>query len=101
MLALSLFERYKEYKASERLLAEGKISDKELLSACRGAVNTFWKNTIITLASCIGFFVIIPVIIYSLSFVPALSASAEGFTVKGLIDAQKNMFNYHTYAYLT
>lgn len=96
MLAISLFERYKEYKASERLLAEGKINDKELLSTCRGAVNTFWKNTIITLATCIGFFVIIPVIIYSLSFVPALSASAEGFTVKGLIDAQKNMYNYHS-----
>ncbi|MEK5413866.1 phospholipid carrier-dependent glycosyltransferase [Paenibacillus sp. FSL L8-0708] len=96
MLAISLFERYREYQASGRLLAEGKIKDKELLSTCREAVDSFWKKTIITLASCIGFFVIIPVIIYSLSFVPGLSASAEGFTIKGLIDSQKNMYNYHS-----
>ncbi|WNS41628.1 phospholipid carrier-dependent glycosyltransferase [Paenibacillus sp. MMS20-IR301] len=96
MLALVLFERYREYKAAGRLLAGGKLTDQELKAACRTADRSFWKNTVITLASCIGFFVIIPVIIYSLSFIPALSASAEGYTIKGLIDAQKNMYNYHS-----
>ncbi|NOU82600.1 phospholipid carrier-dependent glycosyltransferase [Paenibacillus sp. LMG 31459] len=96
MLALALFERYREYKAAGRLLAEGKLTGQELKAACRTADQSFWKNTIITLASCIIFFIAIPVIIYSLSFVPALSASAEGFTIKGLIDAQKNMYNYHS-----
>ncbi|AIQ56104.1 phospholipid carrier-dependent glycosyltransferase [Paenibacillus borealis] len=96
MLALALFERYREYKAAGRLLAEGKLTGQELKAACRTADQSFWKNTIITLASCIVFFIAIPVIIYSLSFVPALSASAEGFTIKGLIDAQKNMYNYHS-----
>ncbi|MEK3875109.1 glycosyltransferase family 39 protein [Paenibacillus sp. FSL M7-0420] len=96
MLVLSLLDRYREYKAAGRLLAEGKLSGQELKAACRTADQSFWKNTIITLASCIGFFVIIPGIIYSLSFIPSLSASAEGFTVKGLIDAQKNMYNYHS-----
>lgn len=101
MLGISLFDRYREYKASGRLLTEGKLQDKDLIGTCRTAVSTFWKNTIITLASCIAFFVIIPVIIYSLSFVPGLSTSAEGFTVKGLIDAQVNMYNYHSHLLAT
>ncbi|ASA25569.1 phospholipid carrier-dependent glycosyltransferase [Paenibacillus donghaensis] len=96
MLALSLFQRYKESQAAGRVLAEGKLKDGELTAACRVAARSFWKNTIITLASCVVFFVIIPALIYSLSFWPALSASSEGFTFKGLIDAQKNMYNYHS-----
>lgn len=96
MLALSLFERYREYKAAGRMLAEGKLGDPELKAACRTADRSFWKNTIITLASCIVFFVIIPAVIYALSFIPVLSVTAEGYTIKGLIDAQKNMYNYHS-----
>lgn len=96
MLALSLFDRYREYKAAGRMLAEGKLGDQEIKTACRTADRSFWKNTIITLASCVGFFVIIPVIVYSLSFIPVLSVTTEGYTIKGLIDAQKNMYNYHS-----
>lgn len=96
MLALALFERYRECKAAGRVLAEGKLGDKELEAACRNAHTSFWRNTLLTLASCVVFFVIIPVIVYSLSFIPVLSVTADGYTVKGLIDAQKNMYNYHS-----
>lgn len=96
MLALSLFDRYKEYRAAGRMLAEGKLGDQEIKTACRTADSSFWKNTIITLASCVVFFVIIPAVVYSLSFIPVLSVTAEGYTIKGLIDAQKNMYNYHS-----
>ncbi|MBT2293421.1 phospholipid carrier-dependent glycosyltransferase [Paenibacillus albidus] len=96
MLALSLIDRYREYRAAGRVLSEGTIGDKELKEACGTAVKGFWSKTILTLSSCIVFFVIIPVIIYSLSFIPALSASEQGFTVKRLIDAQINMYDYHS-----
>ncbi|WP_019913677.1 phospholipid carrier-dependent glycosyltransferase [Paenibacillus sp. HW567] len=96
MLAFALFERYKEYRAAGRVLAEGKVSDQELKAACLNAEQRFWKNTIVTLLSCVLFFVIIPAVIYSLSFIPVLSVSAEGYTIKGLIEAQKNMYNYHS-----
>lgn len=96
MLALVLFERYREYKAAERVLADGKLSDKELQTACSTAGQSFWKNTILTLASCVVFFVIIPVVIYGLSFIPVLNVSSEGYTIHGLIEAQKNMYNYHS-----
>ncbi|WP_151737940.1 phospholipid carrier-dependent glycosyltransferase [Paenibacillus tengchongensis] len=96
MLFLSLFERYREYKAAGRVLAEAKQEDNELKVQLRKTDRTFWRKTIITLASCVGFFVIIPAVIYALSFIPVLSVTAEGYTFKGLIDAQKNMYNYHS-----
>ncbi|QSF45552.1 phospholipid carrier-dependent glycosyltransferase [Paenibacillus tianjinensis] len=96
MLALSLFERYKEHTAAGRVLAEGKLGDQELKAACLTADRSFWKNTVITLASCIVFFVVIPAVIYGLSFIPVLSVTAEGYTIKGLIQAQKNMYDYHS-----
>jgi dolichyl-phosphate-mannose-protein mannosyltransferase len=96
MLALVLFERYKQYRAARRVLAEGKLSDLELKNASLKAVSSFWKNTVITLLSCMVFFVLIPVLVYSLSFIPVLNVTAEGFTVKGLIEAQKNMYDYHS-----
>jgi len=96
MLALSLLGRYREYRAAGRLLAEGKLGDQELRNAGQDAVQSFWKKTILTLLSCIVFFVLIPLLVYSLSFIPVLTVSADGFTVKGLIEAQKNMYDYHS-----
>ncbi|WP_410513411.1 glycosyltransferase family 39 protein [Paenibacillus sp. BR2-3] len=96
MLALVLFERYRQYRAAGRVLAEGKLGDLELRNASQKAVKSFWKNTILTLLSCIVFFVLIPILIYSLSFIPVLTVTPEGFTVKGLIDAQINMYDYHS-----
>lgn len=96
MLALALFGRYRQYVAAKRVLADGKLSDQELKQASLSAVKVFWKYSILTLLSCIVFFVMIPVLIYSLSFIPVLAVTAEGYTVKGLIEAQKNMYSYHS-----
>ncbi|MDQ0196674.1 glycosyltransferase family 39 protein [Paenibacillus wynnii] len=96
MLALVLLERHRQYRAAKRVLTEGKLSDQELKHASQGAVKVFWRNTTLTLLSCIVFFVLIPVLVYSLSFIPVLTPTAEGYTLKGLVDAQKNMYNYHS-----
>lgn len=96
MLALALFERYRQYRAAGRVLAEGKLSDQELKLASERAVQSFWKNTVVTLLSCVVFFVLIPLVVYALSFIPVLTATAEGYSLKGLIDAQTHMYNYHS-----
>lgn len=96
MLGLSLYERYREYRASRRLLADGGSGDRELAEACKHAVRSFWKNTIITLASCLGFFVLIPGVIYALSYIPMLTAGDQSYTFKALVDAQVHMFDYHS-----
>ena len=61
------------------------------------------KNTVVTLAFCVAFFVIIPLVIYYFSYYWYLRAEGlSGFGgmfslrwVKRVAEIQKNMFNYH------
>ncbi|MGO4542462.1 phospholipid carrier-dependent glycosyltransferase [Paenibacillus sp. 2TAB19] len=95
MLALSLYDRYRQYAAAKRLLAANRTEDldKEQLTLI---VKVFPKYTIVTLASCIGFYIVIPLLIYALSYIPVLNVMDKGYTVQSFIDYQKNMFNYHS-----
>ncbi|WP_410770796.1 phospholipid carrier-dependent glycosyltransferase [Fontibacillus sp. BL9] len=110
MLGISIYMRWREYAAAKRALAVetvlghednsedegGGEGESAPLSLYRKTVARFPRNTLITLGSCLVFFVLIPAIIYALSFIPPLSASPEGFTWNSLIQAQKNMFDYHS-----
>jgi len=97
MLALSLYYRYKEYAAAKRVLSgsrgESKKANKEQLELI---VSKFPKYTVLTLASCLVFYIAIPLAIYALSYIPVLTAMSEGYTLKSFIDYQKNMFSYHS-----
>ncbi|GGH38740.1 glycosyltransferase family 39 protein [Paenibacillus segetis] len=95
MLGISLYERYRQSVAASKALAKGGLNNATRL-AYEHAARSFGRNCIITLASCIGFFIIIPLIIYSLAFIPSLTASQAGFTIKGLIQEQTNMYHYHS-----
>lgn len=96
MLGLSLFSRYKEYIAAKRQLkakTDALINEQLYVSI----VNTYMKKAWITIGSCFVFFVIIPMIIYAISYIPALSATEGGFTLGNLVQAQKDMFDYHSH----
>ncbi|MNW43222.1 putative dolichyl-phosphate-mannose--protein mannosyltransferase [compost metagenome] len=97
MLAMSLYSRYKEYAAAKRQLnGSGRDlqNDEKLYLEI---TNTFVRKTLITLASCILFFIVIPIMIYAASYIPALSATDQGFTISNLVQAQKDMFDYHSH----
>ncbi len=96
MLALSLAWRYREYAAARRILrGEG---DKKLFAAHKleHIVKQFPRSTVITLLVCLVFYVVIPLAIYALSYIPVLTVMKDGYTLKSFIDYQKNMFNYHS-----
>lgn len=63
------------------------------------AANTFAANGAKTIAACVVFFVIVPVVIYCLSYIPYLSAYGEVKwnlrTFRRIWDAQVLMFEYH------
>ncbi|WP_223066990.1 glycosyltransferase family 39 protein [Paenibacillus caui] len=69
--------------------------EKEAL-ACTKATRSFLRNTLITLSSCLIFFIAIPAIIYCLSFIPVLNEEAGGYTLDHLIEAQVHMYDYHS-----
>jgi len=54
----------------------------------------FWKKTVKTCAGCIVFFVLIPALIYAVSYIPYLQANGEDFW--GILRNQRDMFVYHS-----
>jgi len=53
-------------------------------------------NTVKTLLWCVLFFVIIPIGIYILSYLPYAFIEPYGFTFENIWRIQENMFNYHS-----
>jgi hypothetical protein len=90
-------QRYVEYKAAlcvlrgEFELYEGSY-DQALLEQ---TVNTYKKNLYLTLLFCIGVFIIVPLIIYVLSYIPYLLVKDKHFGLKDIWENQKYMLNYH------
>ena len=74
-------------------------SDNE---AYKNAVSAYWKNILITVIFCCGFFLLIPVTIYSLSYLvyPDAIEAFKSAGIKGYLDRvwyyQDFMFNYHS-----
>jgi len=57
--------------------------------------SSFHKKFLKTIGFCCIFFVLIPVIIYLMSYIPFNDGTDRGFLEK-VIEAQKTMFNYHS-----
>ncbi|OCT16787.1 hypothetical protein A8709_08460 [Paenibacillus pectinilyticus] len=97
---LSLFERYREYHKAAIWLKNGipKSKHKQAVNtdAQRKIVTTFPQLSLKTIAWCTLFFVIIPVILYAASFLPALMAHGETLSFKRLIQYQTSMYDYQT-----
>lgn len=85
LLFVSLGKRYAEYRRF-------KDSEDEKL---REAVKPFVKNTIITLLWCIVFYIIIPVAIYLLSYLPYVLCETH-YDLEGIWGVQKFMYHYHS-----
>ncbi|WP_438445933.1 glycosyltransferase family 39 protein [Gorillibacterium sp. sgz5001074] len=96
LLFLSLYRRFREYEAAKQELAAGSLRAPEKREALeritRLFIPGFWK----TVLWCIPFFVIIPGILYSASFIPYMTVPGEGFSLHHLIQYQKDMWNYHS-----
>ena len=58
-------------------------------------VKNFHKKLIITLLWCCVFFIVVPAVIYVLSYIPFNDGTDRGLIQK-VIEAQKTMYNYHS-----
>lgn len=97
MLALVLIERYREHASARRALASrGEAELQPGNEAYRKAARSFVRNTILTLASCIVFFVVIPLVIYCLSYIPVLHVKGDTYTAERLVEYQEHMYDYHS-----
>lgn len=94
---LSLFERYREWRTAGKLLKLPETAQKpEVRDHLLHIRKVFGKFTAKTVAWCTLFFVVIPSVIYSLSFVPIMSVKGEGKSFHQLVQYQINMYDYHS-----
>ena len=82
---MTLHKRFKEYLYAKE---HPEYEDSEFI------VSVFFKNTVKTLAFCILAFVVIPLVIYILSYIPYLKC--EGGGIETIIKNQVDMFIYHS-----
>ncbi|MNI48640.1 putative dolichyl-phosphate-mannose--protein mannosyltransferase [compost metagenome] len=61
-----------------------------------GIVQSFFKSTLLTLAWCVLTFVVIPVVIYTLSYIPFMMVAGPGHGLKDVVTYQKHMYSYHS-----
>lgn len=54
------------------------------------------RKLLITLCSCLVFFVLIPAGIYWCSYIPYFSYSSEGVTLRGIVESARLMLGYHS-----
>lgn len=99
---LTLYERYREYSAVRRNKAEvsnlnaAASADSAGSGASAAEVLAFPRMALASVLWCSLFFVILPLIIYSLSFVPIMMTAGEEVSLAKLIQYQKDMFDYHS-----
>lgn len=85
-----LYKRYKEYK-----YAVSKPNDKTNGISHKTVIKEFPKRTKQTILLCCVFFIVIPAIIYVLSYIPFVSSSGNNL-IERVLQNQKNMYNYHS-----
>lgn len=71
------------------------VPEKERGEIALAAASNGYRRLLLTVASCLIFFVIIPVIIYWCSYIPYFAPSG-GVTIERIVDAAKYMLNYHS-----
>jgi dolichyl-phosphate-mannose-protein mannosyltransferase len=77
-----------------------RLSDEER-NALQRMVRVFPKYTILTLAWCLVTFVLIPAVIYFLSYIPFMMVPGPGHGWKDVITYQKHMYEYHANLHAT
>ena len=93
---MNMYKRYKEYlHAKKKVEVEHSTdeTDQKVYQSFRG-------NFVKTIFACVLFFVIIPCIIYYLSFIFIFDITDIGTYTKQVIDYNVNMFQFHTGALL-
>jgi hypothetical protein len=86
---LSMYKRWREYSYVNH---DGTGINPNLIENIK---RTYGRNTIITLAWCVLFFIVIPIGIYVASYIPIMKIGA-GFDLSYVWRNQVNMYNYHS-----
>lgn len=82
---ITIYKRFREFLLCRK---NTEIENSDIIIKC------FWKNTLYTILFCVLAFIIIPVIIYLLSYIPYIKC--EGGGIGTILKNQMDMFVYHS-----
>lgn len=96
---IQMGKRYQEYS-----FALNELNDKQKLETMdekrrvflEGIRDKYASRTIITLLWCILFFIIVPLVIYYLSYIPYMNVAENPYDFERILHNQEYMFNYHS-----
>lgn len=98
LLFIQLFKRYREYQYARDALSEEREEEMEpgRRALLESLTQSFMKKTFITLLWCAVFFIVVPLIIYLLSYIPYMLVDGEdAYNFADILHNQEYMFNYH------
>ncbi|MBE1441697.1 glycosyltransferase family 39 protein [Paenibacillus sp. OAS669] len=93
---LWLFWHYRVYAAAGKGLASMNSTDPGLLAEWKHIRNVFPRRTLVTLAVCIVFYILIPMVTYVLSYIPFMLVPGTGHGLAEVWSYQKQMLDYHS-----
>jgi len=92
----SLGQRFCEcIKAGKNISSKGEMRKKEYKKN-ETIVISFSRNTIPTLLWCVLAFILIPAVIYLMSYIPFMMVPGPGHNFSNILTYQKHMYNYHS-----
>lgn len=99
LFAIQMVKRYREYAYARNALAE---EDSEEMEPQRRAFledlcKQYIQKTFVTLLWCVLFFIIVPLVIYLLSYIPYTLAEEAPYDFAGILRNQEYMYNYHSH----
>ncbi|MHC4791607.1 MAG: dolichyl-phosphate-mannose--protein mannosyltransferase, partial [Planctomycetota bacterium] len=93
----SLVQRFYEYKkAKERTTLKKHKIDASKRKEDKVIVQLFYRYAALTLLWCLLAFVLIPVIIYVLSYMPLKMIPGQSYGLSDIFASQKHMYRYHS-----
>ncbi|WNR46053.1 glycosyltransferase family 39 protein [Paenibacillus roseipurpureus] len=101
ILLISLRDRYIEYREAQcecdKSNAKKKSGNKQAdLARSQYRISVFPKFVMITVGWCVIWFIIIPLLIYVMSYLPFMMVSGPGHGLADVVSYQKHMYNYHS-----
>lgn len=96
---IQMGKRYREY-----MFVKEALSDKDQLETMEKNKRTYFedinqnyiKRTFVTLLWCVLFFIIVPLIIYYLAYIPYMNVAENPYDLAAILHNQEYMFNYHS-----
>ncbi len=96
IFAIQMVKRYREYAYASGALEEQEDINPQRREFLEGVRRDYLRKTFITLLWCVLFFIIIPLIIYLLSYIPYTLAKDGAYGFNAILRNQETMLSHHS-----